>query len=123
MRDASLPLQWQDGRYTRLQRDGDTLLFTVPVRAGDAALRRFADEVGADPGLPILWPEHLDLAITIDGVSLTVNTLPRAGVVQVSLVPFTREHTTLGDVKVGDRVHVEADVLGKYVRQLCRSER
>jgi len=62
-------------------------------------------------------------AITVDGVSLTVNELPSAGVVQVSLVPFTRAHTTLGRLKQGDRVHVEADVLGKYVRQLCRSER
>ena len=62
-------------------------------------------------------------AITVDGVSLTVNELPSAGVVQVSLVPFTREHTTLGRLTQGDRVHVEADVLGKYVRQLCRSER
>jgi riboflavin synthase len=60
-------------------------------------------------------------AITVDGVSLTVNALPSAGVVQVSLVPFTREHTTLGRVAVGDRVHIEADVLGKYVRLLCRS--
>jgi len=40
---------------------------------GDAALRRFADEVGADPGLPILWPEHFDLAITIDGVNYGVS--------------------------------------------------
>ena len=62
-------------------------------------------------------------SITVDGVSLTVNTLPKAGVVQVSLVPFTRAHTTLGQLNQGDRVHVEADVLGKYVRQLCRSER
>jgi riboflavin synthase len=62
-------------------------------------------------------------SITIDGVSLTVNAIPRTGVVQVSLVPFTREHTTLGRLTTGDRVHVEADVLGKYVRQLCRSER
>src|SRR6267143_1985443 len=62
-------------------------------------------------------------AITIDGVSLTVNAIPQPAVVQVSLVPFTREHTTLGKVTGGDRVHVEADVLGKYVRQLCRSAR
>jgi riboflavin synthase len=60
-------------------------------------------------------------AITVDGVSLTVNALPAGGMVQVSLVPFTREHTTLGRLAQGDRVHVEADVLGKYVRQLCRS--
>ena len=39
--------------------------------------------------------------------------------VQISLIPFTRRHTTLGTLRVGDRVHVEGDVLGKYVRQLC----
>jgi riboflavin synthase len=61
-------------------------------------------------------------SIAFDGVSLTVNSLTPSGI-QVSLVPFTREHTTLGTIAVGDRVHVEADVLGKYVRQLCRSER
>lgn len=62
-------------------------------------------------------------AITVDGVSLTVNALPAPGVIQVSLVPFTRAHTTLGRVAVGDRVHIEADVLGKYVRQLCRTDK
>src|ERR1700752_2410603 len=62
-------------------------------------------------------------SITLDGVSLTVNEMTPSGFVQVSLVPFTRAHTTLGTLKQGDRVHVEADVLGKYVRQLCRSER
>jgi riboflavin synthase len=62
-------------------------------------------------------------SITVDGVSLTVGALPANGVMQVSLVPFTRSHTTLGTLKAGDRVHVEADVLGKYVRQLCRSAR
>ena len=62
-------------------------------------------------------------SITLDGVSLTVNEITPSGFVQVSLVPFTRGHTTLGQLKQGDRVHVEADVLGKYVRQLCRSER
>jgi len=44
-------------------------------------------------------------------------------VVQVSLIPFTRQHTTLGALEPGARVHVEGDVIGKYVRQLCRSER
>lgn len=60
-------------------------------------------------------------SITVDGVSLTVNELPPTGVVQVSLIPFTRTHTTLGAAKVGDRVHVEGDVLGKYVKALCRT--
>ena len=60
-------------------------------------------------------------AITVDGVSLTINDLPGPDSVQISLIPFTRAHTTLGTLRVGDRVHVESDVLGKYVRQLCRT--
>ncbi len=62
-------------------------------------------------------------SITVDGVSLTVDALPGPWLVQVSLIPFTRSRTTLGKLKAGDRVHVEGDVIGKYVRQLCRSER
>jgi riboflavin synthase len=62
-------------------------------------------------------------SITVDGVSLTVDALPGPWLVQVSLIPFTREHTTLGALAPGDRVHVEGDLIGKYVRQLCRSER
>ena len=62
-------------------------------------------------------------AITVDGVSLTINDLPGKELVQISLIPFTREHTTLGALGVGDRVHVEGDALGKYVRQLCSTAR
>jgi riboflavin synthase len=62
-------------------------------------------------------------SITVDGVSLTVDDLPGGAVVQVSLIPFTRQHTTLGALEPGTRVHVEGDVIGKYVRQLWHSER
>ena len=61
-------------------------------------------------------------SITVDGVSLTVDALPGPWLVQVSLIPFTRDHTTLGGLQPGDRVHVEGDLIGKYVRQLCRSD-
>jgi riboflavin synthase len=54
-------------------------------------------------------------SITVDGVSLTVNAKPRRGVVQISLIPFTLQHTTLGERRVGDQVHIEADTIGKYV--------
>jgi len=60
-------------------------------------------------------------SITLDGVSLTINALPGPDLVQVALIPFTRRRTTLGNLRVSDRVHVEGDVLGKYVRQLCHS--
>ena len=57
-------------------------------------------------------------SVTIDGVSLTVNALPAAGILQLSLIEYTWTHTTLGALHVGDGVHVEADMIGKYVRQL-----
>jgi len=58
-------------------------------------------------------------SVTIDGVSLTVNELPAPGVVQVSIIEYTRRHTTLGDRRAGDPVNVEGDVIGKYVRRLA----
>lgn len=57
-------------------------------------------------------------SITIDGVSLTVNAQPAPGIVQVSLIPYTRECTTFDALRIGRRVHVEGDVLGKFVRRL-----
>ena len=59
-------------------------------------------------------------SITVDGVSLTVNAIPAPGVIQISLIPFTLQHTTLGERAAGDRVHLEADTIGKYVAQLLR---
>jgi len=127
----TLIAEWQKGRTVNLERAlraSDRLggHFVQGHVDGVGTVERVAeaeDAVLVDIGVPREVEETTVLhgAITVDGVSLTVNTLPRAGVVQVSLVPFTREHTTLGRLKQGDRVHVEADVLGKYVRQLCRS--
>ena len=54
-------------------------------------------------------------AIAVDGVSLTVNAIGGDGIIQLSLVPYTLAHTTLGALAVGDRVHVEGDMIGKYV--------
>jgi riboflavin synthase alpha subunit len=39
-------------------------------------------------------------------------------VIQVSLIEYTLRHSTLGDLHTGARVHIEADVMGKYARQL-----
>ena len=57
-------------------------------------------------------------SITVDGVSLTVNAKPAPDIIQISLIPFTLQHTTLGERVVGDRVHLEADTIGKYVAAL-----
>jgi riboflavin synthase len=57
-------------------------------------------------------------SIAVDGVSLTVNSIPSSDVLQVSIIEYTIRHTTLGDYRSGSRVQLEADVVGKYVRQL-----
>jgi riboflavin synthase len=57
-------------------------------------------------------------SITVDGVSLTVNAKSGADLIQISLIPFTLQHTTLGERRVGDGVHLEADTIGKYVAEL-----
>ncbi len=57
-------------------------------------------------------------SIALDGISLTVNDLPAEGVAQVSIIPFTLEHTAIGDLRVGRRVNLEGDLIGKYVRRL-----
>jgi riboflavin synthase len=62
-------------------------------------------------------------SIAVDGVSLTVNAKPAVDLIQISLIPFTLQHTTLGDRRVGDRVHIEGDAIGKYVKALMEEQR
>jgi riboflavin synthase len=62
-------------------------------------------------------------SITVDGVSLTVNAVPGPDVIQVSLIPFTLQQTTLGERVPGDEVHLEGDAIGKYVRALMEQRR
>jgi riboflavin synthase len=58
-------------------------------------------------------------SIALDGVSLTVNALPEPETIQVALIEYTLRHTTLERWTAGDLVHVEADVIGKYVHRLA----
>ena len=59
-------------------------------------------------------------SITVDGVSLTVNALPPDGTLQLSLIEYTLNHTTLASLAVGDQVNVESDLIGKYVQKLIQ---
>jgi riboflavin synthase len=53
-------------------------------------------------------------SIAVDGISLTVARLG-ADRFDVQIVPFTMEHTNLQNARVGDRVNLECDMVGKYV--------
>lgn len=81
------------------------------------AVRRRGEHVLLDVRMPADVAEVTVLhgSIAIQGVSLTVNALPGDGVVQVALIPFTWEHTSLSGLEPGARVNLEGDMLGKFV--------
>jgi riboflavin synthase len=63
---------------------------------------------------PFLAPKG---SITVNGVSLTVNTVTDIRF-DVMLVPYTLEETTFGEMANGAEVNLEVDILAKYVASL-----
>lgn len=88
------------GTVRQLERRGDAWLIDIDVTPA-------IDELLVPLG-----------SIAVDGVSLTVNALPRPGVLQVSIIDHTLSHTTLGTLRSGDRVQIEADILAKHLKRL-----
>jgi riboflavin synthase len=91
---------------------------------GVATVRSIADEgesirVNFDAGLEMLRYLVEKGSVTIDGTSLTVAGLDEKGF-EVAIIPHTREVTTLGSIRAGDRVNIEVDVLAKYVERLLQ---
>ena len=86
-------------RVTTLQPEGDGMRLRLHL---EPELLRYCVEKGS---------------IALDGVSLTIAALHEDGV-DIALVPFTLEHTTLGALAPGDEVNVEVDLLAKYVERL-----
>ncbi|MCB9887844.1 MAG: riboflavin synthase [Planctomycetes bacterium] len=115
---------------------GDPLNLEGALRAGEPLgghmVQGHVDGVGAvvaaiDPEaggeLAVTVPPELQRycvekgSITLDGVSLTIAGPPAASV-RIAVIPHTAQVTTLGRKRVGDPVHVEVDVLAKYVERL-----
>jgi riboflavin synthase len=87
------------GEVTEIERIGDdwTFGFSLP-----ASLGQYVVEKGS---------------ISVDGISLTVADL-RDSEFTVAIIPATYELTTLSEKSVGDSVHLEVDVVAKYVESL-----
>lgn len=60
--------------------------------------------------------------IAVDGVSLTIVDYDASSFL-VSIVEYTRKHTTLGSRRVGDLVNLEVDIIAKYVERLSQAHR
>ncbi len=126
--DRTTVAAWTLGRRLNLERS-----LTLNDRLGGHLVQGHVDAVGtvldvSERGdarlVHIALPQEvaeltvLHGSIAVDGVSLTVNDQPSSDVVELSLIEYTLRHTTLGDLKKGDLVQVEGDMIGKYVRQL-----
>lgn len=123
--------QWREGRALNLERAmklGDELgghivtghvdgvAEVTEVRA-DGDSKRIAVRVPTDLA-PFLAPKG---SVTIDGVSLTVNTVDDADagtVFTINLIPHTQAVTTLGGIEPGQAVNVEIDVLARYLQRM-----
>ena len=85
-------------------------------------------EVGGSTRLLFRAPDHLagfiapKGSVALDGTSLTVNDVSGAEF-GVNLIPHTKQVTTWGDVKMGDRINLEIDTLARYVARLRDWER
>jgi len=88
---------------TKVEQVGDDWTFGFSLPAG---LARYVVEKGS---------------VTVDGISLTVATLEEDAF-DVAIIPVTYELTNLSEKSVGDPVHVEVDVLAKYVERLLDRE-
>jgi len=118
---------WKAGKRVNLERAmrADSRLGGHIVQGhvdgvGDVeSLEKIQDALLMNVALPSGLAETLVLhgSVTLDGVSLTVNALD-GDKLQVALIDYTLSHTALRDVNEGDKVHVETDVVGKYVQRL-----
>lgn len=62
-------------------------------------------------------------SISVDGVSLTINKITQTRnkefMVSFLVIPHTWKHTTLSELKTGDSVNIEVDILAKYIEKMC----
>ena len=60
-------------------------------------------------------------SICVDGISLTIANLFETEF-EIALIPHTKQVTTIGKKRVGDRVNIEVDLLGRYVERLLTDQ-
>ena len=103
--------------------DGHLMQGHVDARATFLGLERAGETRLLDFRLPaeVFRGTVLYGSIALNGVSLTVNGLGDGEVCQVALVPYSWEHTNFSSLAHGDRVNVEADLVGKYVTRIMET--
>ncbi len=101
-----------DGHVVQGHVDGGATV--AKIGRGDQCLIEFTAEAGL---VSQMVPKG---SIAIDGVSLTL-VQAEAGRFSVAIIPTTLAETTLGNISAGQRVNIETDILGKYVRRYLQT--
>jgi riboflavin synthase len=122
-------------------RSGAQVNVERPLKLGDRLgghmVQGHVDGVGtiarieASPGQHTFWfsvPEELAVmliekgSVAVDGTSLTVVEV-KGDSFSVAVIPHTLEVTTLGEKRVGERVNIEVDMIGKWVRKFVEGKK
>jgi riboflavin synthase len=103
-----------DGRF-----DGHVVQGHVDTVAEVTAIERVGEDWRFTVSIPGAHGDYLvdKGSVTLDGISLTVAE-KRGGEFDVAIIPTTYELTTLSEKSVGDPVHLEVDVIAKYVENM-----
>ena len=59
-------------------------------------------------------------SISLNGISLTIFNVKKSRF-DIAVIPYTYEHTNVQSIKVGDKVNLEFDMIGKYVSRMAKS--
>jgi len=120
----------RSGHKVNLERSlrlGDRLGGHVVLGHVDGTVEVVAlDRRGADCRLRVSLPPELARfvslkgSVAVQGISLTVAGL-EPGSFEIALVPHTLERTTVGQVRPGDRLNVEVDLLARYLERLIHN--
>ena len=98
-----------DGHF--VQGHVDTVTTCVEVRESDGSWY-YCFEI-PEGGKQLIVPKG---SIAINGTSLTVVLDdPKSNQFSVAIIPYTYEHTNFKNLKAGDKVNIEFDILGKYI--------
>ena len=126
------PGMWAEGRPLNLERAlkvGDELGGHIVTGHVDglgevAAVEPVGDSIRIDIVAPPALAAYVAAkgSIALDGVSLTVNDvqpLPDGGAAfSVNIIPHTAQETSFADVKPGDRLNIEIDILARYLGRM-----
>lgn len=129
--DHSLIGSWQQGSRVNLE-----LAMLPTTRMGGHLVSGHVDGVAELTGLErdarswrmvFMVPTNLQKyiakkgSVTVDGVSLTVNDVEK-NKFNINVIPHTAEVTTLGQIQLGDQVHIEVDLIARYLERLLAGE-